>query len=39
MAGEGKSKPSEYQVAGHVAGEAIDDIAAFVHGRAIAQAQ
>ena len=31
--GEGKSTPSEYQVAGHVAKEVVDDIAEWIKGR------
>jgi uncharacterized protein len=33
MAGEGKSTPDEYQVAGHVAAEVIEDLAAWLKAR------
>jgi hypothetical protein len=33
MPGEGKSKPSEYEQAGHVADVVMDDIAAWIRQR------
>jgi hypothetical protein len=33
VAGEGKSKPDEYQKEGHIAPDVIDDIAAWIKGK------
>ena len=33
MAGEGKPGPAEYEKAGHVSGEVVEDIAGWIRGR------